>query len=106
MHHAACSMLLLALLSAPAMSGANESTAASDESPAAPAAAAPAQPAAPAQAAAPEGRQVCTRERPIGSNRPVRVCRDAAAAERAGEASREALGRAQEQRYMPPVENR
>lgn len=47
-------------------------------------------------------KRICVRERPVGSNRPIRVCRDAAEVERTGERTREALGDAQTQRYNPP----
>lgn len=55
-----------------------------------------------AAVAAPEPRRICTRECPVGTNRPARVCRDAAEVERSGERAREAIGTAQTQRYMPP----
>lgn len=51
-----------------------------------------------------EKRMICTRERSTGSNRTKRVCRDAAAVEEVGEASREAWSRVQQERYMPPPE--
>lgn len=52
--------------------------------------------------AKPVAKKICTREKPVGSNKPVRVCRDAAAAERQGEQAREALQQAQTHRFNPP----
>lgn len=62
----------------------------------------PAAPVAAADAKSPaKPAQVCTREKPMGSNRTVRVCRDAAAAEQAGDRHREALQQAQRERFWP-----
>ena len=55
-----------------------------------------------AEPAKPAAKKICVREKPIGSNKPVRVCRDAAAAERQGEQAREALQQAQTHRFNPP----
>lgn len=81
-------MLSAALLAAP------------DAAPAAdPPVAQPAPAATPARAPA---DKVCTRQKPVGSNRPVRVCRDRVDAAREGEAAREAMERAQQDHYQPP----
>ena len=45
-----------------------------------------------------EPRQICTREKPVGTNRPVRVCRDAETVQRTGERSREAMENARQHR--------
>lgn len=45
-----------------------------------------------------EPKQICTREKPVGTNRPVRVCRDAEAAETMGERSRAAFENARQHR--------
>lgn len=55
-----------------------------------------------AEAAKPAAKKICTREKPVGSNKPVRVCRDAATAERQGDQAREALQQAQTHRFNPP----
>ena len=52
--------------------------------------------------AKPASDKVCTRQKPVGSNRPVRVCRDRTDAKREGEAAREAMERAQQDRFAPP----
>ena len=67
--------------------------------PATPAAGAATEPATATTAAKPE--KVCTREKPMGSNRTVRVCRDAAGAAARAESDREALERAQRERFNP-----
>lgn len=59
----------------------------------------PVAPAAVAASAKPE--KICTREKPMGSNRTVRVCRDASAAAARAESDREALERAQRERFNP-----
>jgi len=54
------------------------------------------------QKAEPEERkQVCTREKPVGTNRPVRVCRDAEAAQEVGDRTRDAYETVLRQRHMP-----
>ena len=55
-----------------------------------------------AEAAKPAAKKICVKEKPVGSNKPIRVCRDAAAAERQGDQAREALQQAQTNRFMPP----
>lgn len=45
-----------------------------------------------------EPKQICTREKPVGTNRPVRVCRDAEAAQLMGERSRAAFENARQHR--------
>ena len=57
-------------------------------------------PAAPAVAP----RKICSKEKAVGTNRPVRVCRNAADVEQVGDATREAYGRAMRERYMPTME--
>lgn len=57
-----------------------------------------------AGAEAPKRRKVCTRERPMGSNMPKRVCRDADAADEEGERAREAMRDVQRNRFDPPVQ--
>ncbi|NYZ61864.1 hypothetical protein [Luteimonas deserti] len=52
--------------------------------------------------AAEEPKQICTREKPVGSNRPIRVCRDAEAVEIVGERSREAFEVVLRNRFNPP----
>jgi len=55
------------------------------------------------QEAAPEERkQICTREKPVGTNRPVRVCRDAEAVQEVGDRTRDAYETILRQRFMPP----
>ena len=63
-----------------------------------------ASPAPAVDAGAEPKKQICTRERPVGSNRPVRVCRDAAAMKGVTDASQDAWNRALENRYQPPQE--
>lgn len=71
--------------------------------------AAPAVDAAPSNATAtaaeaPKRRKVCTRERPMGSNMPKRVCRDADAADDEGERAREVMRDVQRNRFDPPAQ--
>lgn len=53
------------------------------------------------QAPSEEPKQICTREKPVGSNRPVRVCRDAEAVQMVGERSRDAFETVLRNRYNP-----
>lgn len=55
-------------------------------------------------AEAPKRRKVCTRERPMGSNMPKRVCRDADAADDEGERAREVMRDVQRNRFDPPAQ--
>lgn len=48
-------------------------------------------------------RMVCTKEKPMGSNRPVRICRDADATDEAGEAHRDELRELQKHQALPPA---
>lgn len=49
-----------------------------------------------------EPKQICTREKPVGTNRPVRICRDAEAAQEAGERTRDAYETVLRNRFNPP----
>lgn len=100
----------LALVLASNVASADAPNAVASNADATPAAqAAPAVHAAPSNATAtaadaPKRRKVCTRERPMGSNMPKRVCRDADAADEEGERAREALRDVQRNRFDPPAQ--
>lgn len=66
---------------------------------------APANDTTPAPAEAAKPRKICTKERPMGSNMPRRVCRDAAAAAEQGERARDVMRDAQRNRYSPPTQD-
>lgn len=46
-------------------------------------------------------RMACSKEKPMGSNRPVRVCRDIDATDEAGEAHRDEIRQAQKMQAWP-----
>lgn len=52
-------------------------------------------------APAEEPKQICTREKPVGTNRPIRVCRNAEAVQVVGERSRDAFETVLRNRFNP-----